>query len=53
MGRSSKVTVPAAAAAKSNNSARRDSFPLVRMMSGNSDQGGCALKDVYKVRSLH
>ena len=42
IGRSSKVTVPAAAAAKSSNPARRDSPPLVRMMSGNSDQGGCA-----------
>ena len=44
MGRSSKVTLPAALAATFSNPARRDSPPLVRMISGNSDQGGCALR---------
>jgi hypothetical protein len=51
IGRSSKVTVPAAAAAKSSNLALRDSPPLVRIMSGNSDQGGCAFRTSKRFES--
>ena len=44
IGRSSKVIVPAAAAARSSNLARRDSPPLVKTITGNSDQVGCSLR---------